>query len=326
MMVIAYVGNFEARTPSGELFSTESHLSASLEQLGHTVVRLQENRVTAEQVAFRVRECAADLFLWTKTGEWLRGDREEMLRVIKCPTVAYHLDLYAGLPRSANVDSEPWWRCKYVFTADGGSDDFWREHRINHYWAPPGVYGKECYLAEPGPERYDVIFVGSGKNGYHPEWPYRKQLLDWLANTYGERFVLFGRGGELECVRGAALNQLYASAKVVVGDSLCLGFQHRRYWSDRVPETLGRGGFLIHPAVSGLEQFFRNREHLVTYDYGDFDGLKQTIDYYLAHDEERETIRLVGHEEVKSRHTYANRMAWMLETVRRSETRVDVML
>ena len=38
-MRIVYVGNF------GPSFSTESHVALSLESLGHTVVRQQENEV-----------------------------------------------------------------------------------------------------------------------------------------------------------------------------------------------------------------------------------------------------------------------------------------
>lgn len=324
-MKVCYVGNFRNCTDRGEPFNTESHLALSLEQLGHEVVRLQEDKQSAALVSDRVRAERADLFLWTRTWpEKLRDGGLEMLRSLPCPSVAYHLDLYAGLPRSRDIDSECWWRCKYVFTADGGSDDFWKSHGVNHIWAPPGVYGRECAMAEPGPERYEVIFVGSGSNGYHPEWPYRKRLIAWLHETYGERFTLFGRGGKRECVRGAALNELYASAKVVVGDSLCLGFDHPRYWSDRVPETIGRGGFLIHPQIPGLEENYRAGEHLATYRYGDFDGLKATIDRYLAHDEEREQIRRAGHAHVKAHHTYVHRMAWMLDVLAAAEPTLEV--
>jgi len=317
---IVYVGNFRNCTPAGEPFNTESHLAMSLEALGHQVVRLQEDKQTAELVGRRVAEERPALFLWTRTWpEKLRAGGLEMLRALPCPSVAYHLDLYAGLQRSRDLDSEPWWRCNYVFTADGGSEEFWRAHGVNHRWAPPGVFEPECFLAEPGPERFDVIFVGSGSNGYHPEWPYRRRLIDWLCDTYGPRFTAFGRGGREECVRGRALNRLYASAKVVVGDSLCLGFDHPRYWSDRIPETLGRGGFLIHPAIPGLADYFRAGVHLATYTFGDFDGLRRTIDHYLVADEEREQIRRTGHQYAKMTATYTVRMLWLLQTLARLE-------
>jgi hypothetical protein len=322
-LTIAYVGNFRPRTPEGEPFSTESHISASLELLGHRVIRLQEDRVNAGAVFRAVMAEGAQLLLWTRTwADKLREGGLAMLQALRShgiPTVAYHLDLYAGLPRARDIGLEPWWHCQYVFTADGGSDTFWAEHGVNHIWAPPGVFGPECYMAEPGPERYEVIFVGSGSNGYHPEWPYRKQLIDWLHATYRDRFRCFGRGGYKESVRGAALNQLYASSKVVVGDSLCLGFSHARYWSDRVPETLGRGGCLIHPKIAGLEEHFGWGEHLMGYRFGDFEDLRLTIDMLLEHDKLREDIRRDGHNHVKKTATYEHRMRWMLETVAREE-------
>lgn len=318
-MKIAYVGNFTPRTERGEPFSTESHISATLELMGHDVLRLQESKVDADEVLVNVLAEKAGMLLWTRTWpERLRHGGLEMLRALYeagIPTVAYHLDLYAGLPRSRDIDEEPWWRCSAVFTADGGSDDFWKAHGVNHVWSPPGVYAPECYIAEPGPERYDVVFVGSGSNGYHPEWPYRKKLIDWLHATYGSRFRCFGRGTGRECVRGAALNELYASAKIVVGDSLCLGFDHSRYWSDRVPETLGRGGFLIHPHIDGLDEAYGYGRDLVAYEYGDFDGLKRVIDYYLDHGDDREQIRRSGHAHVKAHHTYTHRMQAMLDSV-----------
>jgi len=307
-MIIAYLGNF------GLSWCTESHLANTLEDMGEVVVRLQENRITAAEVPDRVRAVGAQLFIWQRTMGWLRGDTAEMLRKIPCPTVAYHLDLYAGLKRSRDIDEHPWWRCDHVFSADGGSEAFWLEHGIKHHWMPPGVFRAGCYLAEPGDRRYDVIFVGSGP-GYHDEWPWRGELVEWLAKTYAARFTRFGRGAEVECIREAPLNVLYASTKVVVGDSLCLGYKHPRYWSDRIPETLGRGGFLVHPHIDGLAEHYEPGRHLVTFPFGDFDCLKRTIDYYLEHDEERERIRLEGHEHTKTHHTYHQRMRQMLNAL-----------
>lgn len=296
-MKICYVGNAKA------FWCTEVHVTKSLEELGHEVVFIQEDEHTAEQVAQMVKEERPAFFLWTRT--WgLRGDGFKMLREMECPSVAFHLDLYAGLARDGNINNEPWWKCAYVFSADGGSSAFFRSHGVNHIWSPPAVYGRECYVAEPNPElAQDVIFTGS--RGYHPEWQYRPQLLDWLEKTYGSRFTLYEHNSKK---RGHVLNELYASAKICVGDSLCLGFNHKLYHSDRVPETLGRGGFLIHPYIPGLEKLYRDKEHLVFYKYNDWDGLKRTIDYYLEHDDERETIRKRGQEWVKQHHTYRHRM------------------
>ena len=159
-------------------------------------------------------------------------------------------------------------------------------------------------------KKRDVVFVGSKK--YHPEWPYRTHLINWLDKNYGSRFEHYGNGG-IESIRGIRLNKLYWSTKVVVGDTLCLNFNYPDYWSDRIYETLGRGGFLIHPYIPGIEKEFVDKQHVVFYEYGNFDQLKELIDYYLTHDEEREAIRLAGHELVKDKYTYKHRWEVILK-------------
>ena len=166
-----------------------------------------------------------------------------------------------------------------------------------------------CFLKEYKKTR-DVIFVGSKK--YHPEWQYRPQLISWLEDTYKNKFEHYGNGG-IKSVRGDQLNKLYSSTKIVVGDTLCIGFNYPDYWSDRIYETMGRGGFIIHPYIKGLEKEFEDKKHLVFYEYGNFDQLKELIDYYLVHDEEREAIRKAGHELVKNNYTYKNRWEQILK-------------
>lgn len=82
------------------------------------------------------------------------------------------------------------------------------------------------------------------------------------------------------------------------------------YASDRVPETLGRGGFLIHPAVEGVTDgsHFTDGTHLVTWPLGDWDGLDDKIRYYLEHDTARRRIAAAGREHVLSHHTYSVRV------------------
>lgn len=309
-MRITFYGNHS------QSYCSESHHAASLESLGHTVVRLQEPKVTAEQLVAEAEQ--SDLFCWTKTHGWDTPGMKGALRGIKAagvPIVAYHLDLYLPLPeRWKQYQEDPYMRSiDHFFTVDRLMSDWLNQNTsVRGHYLPAAVFGPECYLATPG-ERFDVAFVGS--KGYHPEWPYRPQLIDWLHDTYGDRFRHYGGGGR-PAVRGAELNQVYADARIVVGDSLCPNFDYPDYWSDRVYETLGRGGFLIHPYIKGMERTFIPGRHLEFYDYGDFDQLKTYIDDYLDADAyERELIRVNGHEHVKANHTYAHRWAEILEKV-----------
>jgi hypothetical protein len=155
-----------------------------------------------------------------------------------------------------------------------------------------------------------VAFVGSGA-GYHDEWPHRQELLAFLRDTYGDRFAKFG-GPEGPTIRGRDLNDLYASAKVVVGDTLALKGRRTAYWSDRVYETIGRGGFLIMPRISKLVEEIPD---LPTFEFGDFGELAIHVDYWLAHPEKREALRAKLQAHVREHCTYTQRSRELLEVV-----------
>lgn len=310
---IGYVGNFK---PS---HSTETHLARTLEQLGHQVARLQEDDLTPETLTRALDRLDLDLFWFTRTwGNTVQLGHLEALRHRGVPTVSYHLDLYVPLARNGGIDHDPFWRTDYVFTPDGDhrSAVEFERRGINHHWMPPAIVADEAYMAAGVDPTRDVIFVGSGP-GYHPEWPYRGQLLDWLASTYQARFSQ--HGGRGQAVRGHELNALYASTKVAVGDALVLerdGTRWRSYTSDRRYEAPGRGAFQIFPRIEGLDDGFVDGETIILYDFGDWSGLKDRIDHYLSHDEERERIRLAGHEHVKAHHTYTHRLTAALDLLR----------
>lgn len=314
MSRIGYLGNF------GVSYSTESHVALSLEDLGHEVIRLQEGEVRATDVPDLARGC--DLFLWTQTyGFAVTGgtkeDRWAMLAGLSgIPTVGFHLDLWWGLKRQVQIaEREPFFHVDTLYTSDGGHDAEWAAAGVNHYWSPPAVYGGECYLADPHPAyRSDVAFVGSWKGYNHEEhWPARRAMLAAVKRRYRGQFAMHPRG---PAVRGADLNRLFASVKVVVGDS-CLAGQISRYVSDRVFETIGRGGVLVHPRVEGVTDggLLTEGEHLLCFDAGDHDEMLHQIDYLLTHDEEREAIRWTGMQHVKAHHTYAHRMQRVLSEV-----------
>lgn len=316
---IAYCGNFR------HTHCTETHVAASLEALGHRVIRLQEDSVRVP--AIREACAGADLFLYTRTwgmsaengrdGTWLMGD----LRRSGIPSAALHLDLYLGISRDRTVDpkTDPFWATDVVFSADGGLAHAleFEKRGIRHVHMSPAVYHAECVPGRYRPEyAHDIIFVGTC-DGYHGEWSYRKRLLDALKARYGARFVTYGNRGDRPGLRDMALNDLYASATVVVGDSL----YSPNYWSDRYFETLGRGGFLVAPVIDGLERFLTPGTHYFPFDHkkgalADFSALFDAIDACLDGDAHRESIRRAGFEHVRAHHTYLHRMASMIEWLR----------
>lgn len=315
MTVIAYCGNF---TPP---HSTENHCKKAFENLGHTVWPIQESGLDWTTLPDLV--AGSDVFWWTRTAGYDPPDLEAQARAIKSlnvPTVGGHLDRWVGLHREPDVHRSPFFRLDWLFTADGGHPEFWAEHGINHHWSPPGILSDECDLGTFRQEyAVDVGFVGNLRNYGHKEWTmYRRHLYRFLTRRY--RFKVWEGG-----IRGRDLADLYQSVKVLVGDSCLAGSgpllpqQVRggttRYFSDRIPETLGRGGFLIHPRVEGVtDALFVEGEHLACYELGDFAELGEKIDYYLANEAERLRIARQGREWMMANHTYEHRLTRILDT------------
>lgn len=313
-MRISYVGNRTNLDSEGKSFNTENHLALTLEKLDHEVNFIQENKIELGTLPELVK--GSDIFLWTRTwkDKVLLGDLKK-IESMGIPTVSYHLDKYAGIQRDGGLGVDTFWKTQYVFSPEGSeeSNRIFEQHGINQLYMPAGVFEDECYIASENEFDYDIVFVGGGKEYMHPEWKYRAKLVTFLEDFYGDRFKKFG--GKDGLVRGKDLNNLYARSKIVIGDTLCKDFTDSFYYSDRVFETTGRGGFTIHPYIPGITDHFRDRTDIVLYSYDNLVQLKSLIDYYLEHDEEREAIRRAGHERTKQQNTYTQRLDLMIKMV-----------
>jgi hypothetical protein len=304
MATIALLGNHEVS------FCTERELDWTLEKMGHRVIRLQENKVSADEVVCAVRDHAAKLFIWTHTHGWsVIGDNFRMLDEIRkagTKTCSFHLDRFWGLNaadgREDRIGDHAFFRTDKFFSADGGNDEKWASRGINHVWLKAGVVERDCYLGQPSP-RWGNQVVFCGADGYHKEHPFRSLMVNRLREIYGSNFRLY------QGIREKDLNDLYATARVVVGDHCFAG--QPRYCSDRLFETTGRGGFLIYPESEGITE---EMPGLVTYRPQDMADLIPKINYFLddANQAERIRRRNETHEWVKKNATYTQRMKQLL--------------
>jgi hypothetical protein len=310
---IVFLGNF------GVDYSSENHHVKSLESLGHTVVKLQEREARSQRILEQALD--SDLFIWVHTHGWETSGNigmDQVLLQLKqagIPTMTYHLDLWFGLQRQKDLESDNFYKTiGHFFTVDKLMADWFNENtEVKGHFIPAGVYDKECYIDESYKSNefnYDVIFVGS--KGYHPEYPYRPMLIDFLRATYGKSFLHVGGDGDTGTIRGAELNKIYARSKIAIGDSLNIGFNYPYYTSDRMFESTGRGGFTIYPRIKGLENLFTDKE-IVLYEHGNLKNLEEKINYYLENNEERESIRMAGHNRTKTDHTYVNRWSTIMK-------------
>jgi hypothetical protein len=310
---IVFLGNF------GVDYSSENHHVKSLESLGHTVVKMQEREARSQHI---LRESlSSDLFVWVHTHGWHTpgniGMEQVLLRLKEAniPTMTYHLDLWFGIERQKDLEEDPFYKTiGHFFATDKLMTDWFNENtEVKGHFLPAGVYDKECYIHphyNPKYFDYDIIFVGS--KGYHPEYPYRPQLINHLRSVYGKRFLHVGGDGDTGTIRGDELNKIYARSKIAIGDSLNIGFNYPYYTSDRMFESTGRGGFTIYPRIKGLEDLFTDEE-IVLYEHGNLKDLDKKINYYLEHDEQRESIRMAGHNRTKTDHTYVHRWTAILK-------------
>lgn len=281
----------------------EEYIARTFESLGWYVERLEANKTTVESILQDIKT-EQYRFLFTVNRQ-IKGDFSKILGKIK--TVFWLFDLYYGTPREKSFNFNPLFRCDFVFSTDGGHQEEFLQSRINHYILRQGIYEEDAYIGQKRKEyEKDVIFVGT-LSSIHKN---RDKLLSFLQNTYNEKFKWWGRSGPNE-IRGRDLNDLYASVKIVVGDT-CYS---PNYWSNRIYEVLGRGGFLIFPDIPGLEKEFEYEKHLVTYKSGDYQDLKVKIDYYLYHKNKKEKIRLAGFEYCKKNHSFKNRCLKLLEII-----------
>lgn len=294
-MKIAYIGKFRN-------LHDEEYIARSFEKLGNEVVRIEQSMHPRDSM--RVIETERpDMVIWGKLN--YRDHTALFIKRLKdmgIVTVCWLFDLYFDYTRENLVGKAAYFSADFVFTTDGGHEERWKEKNIRHACVRQGIYDDECVIYPPGRKSRDIVFVGSENLAY----PERTATVRRLSEDFGLEW--YGRRDTDE-VRGLDLNQLYSESKIVVGDS----FYSPNYWSNRVVETLGRGGFLIHQEVDGLKEEYPD---LVTYERGNYEDLREKIGYYLEHDDERTEIVRRNYELVKSRYTMDRKCQELLNHVK----------
>ncbi len=315
-MKVLYIGTFAKNDPRIGTCPNADYISDAFVELGHQVTRVNESDVTADDVV-RLAD-SYDLLLveegrlkgdhWSdKAGvNHIEGYFQKVMDNVTIPVIPWLTNLFMSIgPRELELTTNPVFKADIVFSTDGGHDKEFAAAGVNHILLRQGIHEPEAYLAKP---EYNTLaeigFIGSI---YDNIWPYRKKLKDFLTKGYGGRFEHFGQSGD---IRHDNLNKLLATLKIVVGDSVASPY----YWSNRLYEFLGRGAFMVWPMVDGVDQEYEPYKHFIPYQYGDWDGLKEIIDFYLddKRKAKRDKIRLAAIEHSKKHHTYKHRVEKML--------------
>lgn len=312
-MRIVHVGHWDRP------WETEQDWQAAFEALGHDVVPLDIR--SAGYGDIRAAALDADLLLWSGGCQPTQPLNETvfttwLLAEQGIPSATLHLDPWWGLTRNACA----WWhnpmfQAGTIFTASGDDQDRWDRWGKRHIWLPPAV--RHTVPDTPGTPRgewrCDVALVGSNGRGYHPEWPYRRQLHQALEAMCRRRGWTFRNpGGDHDRISREHMTDFYASATITVGDSLCPLREESRYWSDRFPEATGRRGLVIAPYIDALTKIY---PAMPTYPWGDWAALETIIEHLLEEHDERAWSIAECHQVTAAGHTYLHRARTVLDAL-----------
>ena len=292
-MKISYIGKFIR-------LHDEEYIARSFEALGHQVIRIPQSS-SHQDIVNILKVHTPDILLYAK---WNCPPEVKptivQLQRAGMKTVCWLFDLYFGYHREYIIRNSQFFKSDFVFTTDGGHNPQFTQCGIKHHCVRQGIYKDECVMFDEV-DKSGIVFVGSS----NPLYPERQEIMAMLKDVYGDHFTWYGRKDTNE-IRGMDLNKLYAKTKIVIGDAVF----SPHYWSNRVVETLGRGGFMIHPEVPGIAQEY---PYLVLYRRGDMGDLRKKIDYYLTHNKEREEIRRKNFEFVRDRYTTEKKCLELLQ-------------
>ncbi|MDX4026198.1 glycosyltransferase [Aliarcobacter skirrowii] len=178
--------------------------------------------------------------------------------------------------------------------------------------------------------KYDVSFVG----GFHP---YRKWFIDTLKKR-GIKIEVFGNGWENGPLSAEDMNKLFISSKINLNISNSVSYDIRYMLynpknflrtiksiftkkSKNQSQTKARnfeipyfGGFQLTDYVPTIENYFDIGREVVC--YNNVDEAELLIKYYLQNEEERESIKKLGHEKSIEQHGYIHRLNEILEKIK----------
>jgi spore maturation protein CgeB len=113
-------------------------------------------------------------------------------------------------------------------------------------------------------------------------------------------------------VHGNRLAQVIRGAAISLGaSSHPLQDSERFSASNRMWKILGLGGFYLGRHVEGIESFATDTQHCAW--YRNAGHAAELVRHYLARPEERERIARQGRSHALAHHTYAHRLALLLD-------------
>jgi len=183
--------------------------------------------------------------------------------------------------------------CTYAVTAVPNTVDAFKKVNNNTFLVYEGF---DHTIDQPikGEKQFDASFIGSLHSS-------RKEML---SNIHPNIAHITG-------AYGADHARAVSASRININISTSGGA------SDRVFKVLAAGGFLLTTDWDGREKLFKDKKHLAI--FSDKKDLQNKIQYYLANQDELESIANAGLKEVQK----YNREKWALEIVRILEEEIN---
>lgn len=143
----------------------------------------------------------------------------------------------------------------------------------------------------------DIVFMGSNFTHF-PLSGLRRDMVNELKRTYGDRFKAYGSGQP----DGSFMGNQHGEAAVYRGAKIGINLSHfdsPRYTSDRMFRMLGCGVCVLSHGFQNMDDDFKN-----VLGWCDLDQLKTMIDYLLNEEEIRKRVAADNHQLALNNHTF----------------------
>jgi hypothetical protein len=276
------------------------HMERALLQMGHTVTYVglpaatrpgYDTSVPISDIIDHL-PTKPDLFLWIDpAGPYFPACIESL----PIPTACYLIDVHLGSWRLEAADF-----FDAVFIAQKDYLDLYRKKVRHHqvYWLPlaaaPDVHGRTDL-----PRIYDVGFVGNLAVA-HRNTPRARRLRLITSSFRTNDFYVPYTPQEV--------GRVYSQSRIVFNTSIAGDVTMRVFEG-----TMAGALVLTDSVANGLDELFRVGKEIVVYENDR--ELRERIDYFLSHEEERAEIARAGHVRSMGEHTYSHRCRRLLDLV-----------
>lgn len=201
----------------------------------------------------------------------------------------------------------------YVFFASQKMhDEFASKLHVSSGVAQQCVDDSAMVYEEGHDKQYELLFVGNSRHVFRPI------LKDLIPTEH--KLTVYGRHWEKFPVQdyvvsdymdNSKVGQAYHDAKILLNDHWD-DMRENGIISNRIFDALAVGAFIISDDIPEIHELFG--DNVVTY-HGRED-LKEKIDYYLKHEEERDAKAKAGQKIALNGHTFRDRVAVMVKVIR----------